>query len=127
MPLKRKKTSLEEAALETTKKAKRATLKVEGPEMKPLKTTKNGESYPGLNIFNPVCPGRPGRGLGLAHLHLDCASPLGLSYRPSFGCLEMLHPNLSLSHILLPPSPQILLVVSPEIRIIPYNLASFLA
>jgi hypothetical protein len=118
MPLKRKKTSIiEEAALETTKKAKRATLKVEGPEMKPLKATKNGESYPGLNIFNPVCPGRPGRGLGLAHL--DCASPLGLSYRPSFGCLEMLHLNLSLSHILLSPSPQILLVVSPEIRITP--------
>jgi len=121
MPLKRKKTSLiEEAAVEeTTKKAKRATLKVEGPEMKPLKAMKNGKSYPGLNIFNPVCPGRPGRGLGLAHLHLDCASPLGLSYRPSFGCLEMLDPNLSLSHILLPPSPQILLVVSPETRITP--------
>ena len=79
MPLKRKKTSLiKEAALEELetpqKRAKRATLKVEDPEVKPLKVTKNGESYPGLNIFNPVCPGRPGRGLGLAHLHLDCAS-----------------------------------------------------
>lgn len=92
MALKRKKTSLiEEAALgETTKKAKRATLKAEGPEMKPLKAMKN-----------------------------DCAPPLGLSYRPSFGCLEMLDLNLSLSHILLPPSPQILLVVSPETRITP--------
>jgi hypothetical protein len=62
MPSKRKKTSpIEEAALgelETPpKKAKRATLKVEGPEVKPLKAMKNGESYPGLNIFNPVCPG----------------------------------------------------------------------
>ena len=75
MPLKRKKTSLiEEAALEelTTKMAKRATLKVEDPEMKLSKAKKNGGSYSGLNIFNPVCPGRPGRGLTLAYLHLDC-------------------------------------------------------